>query len=190
MGHSSLLISCTMATSTSTPLLRLLLLICFTLTFATTSTQDIPGYSPETAPETAFEASPGTEITIHKIPFLPLTLPFPLPTFLLDALKYLISLFKLESFLTVERTALRNGLFATPTTFLDAALLFFYMILFTGPAAPFVFFIFILFSVMGPAAPFVLLLFLLTILTGPVAPVGALLWLWANGFTVGDIGVL
>merc|ERR1712129_420350 len=115
MGHSSLLISCTMATSTSTPLLRLLLLICFTLTFATTSTQDIEDFPPYTAYYTAHEASPGTKITIHKIPFLPLTLPFPLPTFLLDALKYLISLFKLESFLTVERTALRNGL---PTSFL------------------------------------------------------------------------
>merc|ERR1712129_83866 len=188
--------SSTMATSTSTPFLLLLLLLCFAISFENTSAQDTKDPAtetdspPETAPEAASEASPGTKITIHKIPFLPLTLPFPLPTFLLDALKYLISLFKLESFLTVERTAPRNGLFTIPTTFLDAALLFFYMILFTGPAAPFVFFIFILFSVRGPAAPFTLLLFLLTILTGPVAPVGALLWLWANGFTVGDIGVL
>merc|ERR1712129_25140 len=172
--------SSTMATSSSTPPLLLLLLLCYALTFVTTSAQDIkdiPGYSPETAPETAFEASPGTKITIHEIPFLPLTLPFPLPTFLLDALKYLISLFKLESFLTVERTALRNGLFTVPTTFQGAALLFFYLTIFTGPAAPFFFFIFILFSVIGPAIhrAFALLLFLLTILTGPVAP-GAILW--------------
>merc|ERR1712204_123478 len=132
--------SCTMATSTSTPLLRLLLLICFTLTFATTSTQDIEDFPPYTAYYTAHEASPGTEITIHKIPFLPLTLPFPLPTFLLDALKYLISLFKLESFLTVERTALRNGLFTVPTTFQEAkplALLFILFTILSGPVAPF-----------------------------------------------------
>merc|ERR1712129_152065 len=113
--------SSTMATSTSTPFLLLLLLLCFAISFENTSAQDTKDPAtetdspPETAPETAFEASPGTEITIHKMPFLPLTLPFPLPTFLLDALKYLISLFKLESFLTVERTALRNGL---PTSFL------------------------------------------------------------------------
>merc|ERR1712129_284098 len=135
--------SSTMATSSSTPPLLLLLLLCYALTFVTTSAQDItdiPGYSPETAPETAFEASPGTKITIHKIPFLPLTLPFPLPTFLLDALKYLISLFKLESFLTVERTALRNGLFTIPTTFQEAeplALLFILFTIFSGPVAPF-----------------------------------------------------
>merc|ERR1719509_111096 len=118
-----------MATSSSTPPLLRLLLLCYALTFVT-SAQDTKDHATET------DSPPGTEITIHKMPFLPLTLPFPLPTFLLDALKYLISLFKLESFLTVERTALRNGLFAAPTTFLDAAFLFFYMILFTGPAAP------------------------------------------------------
>merc|ERR1712129_565959 len=132
--------SCTMATSTSTPLLLLLLLICFTLTFATTSAQDIEDFPHETVLEAAPEASPGTEIAIHKIPFLPLTLPFPLPTFLLDALKYLISLFKLESFLTVERTALRNGLFTIPTTFQKAeplALLFILFTIFSGPVAPF-----------------------------------------------------
>merc|ERR1712129_490341 len=175
--------SSTMATSSSTPPLLLLLLLCYALTFVTTSAQDTKNPAtetdspPETAPETAFEASPGTEITIHKIPFLPLTLPFPLPTFLLDALKYLISLFKLESWKDRGRTALRNGLFTVPTTFQGAALLFFYLTIFTGPAAPFFFSIFILFSVIGPAIhrAFALLLFLLTILTGPVAP-GAILW--------------
>merc|ERR1712129_221127 len=112
--------SSTMATSSSTPPL-LLLLLCYAFTFVTTSAQDTKDPAPETdspsetASETTSEASPGTEITIHNMPFLPLTLPFPLPTFLLDALKYLISLFKLESFLTVGRTALRNGL---PTSFL------------------------------------------------------------------------
>merc|ERR1719319_6732 len=138
-----------MATSSSTPPLLLLLLLCYAFIFVTTSAQDTkdpapetdspPETAPETASETTSEASPGTEITIHKIPFLPLTLPFPLPTFLLDALKYLISLFKLESFLTVERTALRNGLFTVPTTFQEAAplaLLFILITIFSGPVAP------------------------------------------------------
>merc|ERR1712129_559270 len=137
--------SSTMATSSSTPPL-LLLLLCFAITFVTTSAQDTKDPAPETdsppetAPETAPEASPGTEIAIHKIPFLPLTLPFTLPTFLLDALKYLISLFKLETYLTVGRTALRNGLFTVPTTFQEAeplALLFILFTIFSGPVAPF-----------------------------------------------------
>merc|ERR1712204_71761 len=137
--------SSTMATSTSTPPLLLLLLLCYALTFVT-SAQDTKDPAtetdspPETAPEAASEASPGTEIAIHKIPFLPLTLPFPLPTFLLDALKYLISLFKLETYLTVGRTALRNGLFTVPTTFQEAeplALLFILFTIFSGPVAPF-----------------------------------------------------
>merc|ERR1712129_545902 len=157
--------SSTMATSTSTPFLLLLLLLCFAISFENTSAQDTKDPAtetdspPETAPETAFKASPGTKITIHKIPFLPLTLPFPLPTFLLDALKYLISLFKLESFLTVERTALRNGLFTVPTTFQEA----------------------------GPLA---LLFILFTIFSGPVAPFAALLWLaagWTLSSTVGEL---
>merc|ERR1712129_102387 len=143
--------SSTMATSSSTPPLLLLLLLCFAITFVTTSAQDTKDPAPETdsppetAPETAPEASPGTGIAIHKIPFLELTLPFPLPTFLLDALKYLISLFKLESFLDVERTALRNGLFAVPTTFLFFLEVFF----------PEVFFLLKLFTKFsGPSAPF------------------------------------
>merc|ERR1719319_1436527 len=121
-----------MATSSSTPPLLLLLLLCYALTFVT-SAQDTKD------PATETDSPPGTEITIHEIPFLPLTLPFPLPTFLLDALKYLISLFKLESFLTVERTALRNGLFTVPTTFQEAAplaLLFILITIFSGPVAP------------------------------------------------------
>merc|ERR1719319_515269 len=135
-----------MATSSSTPPLLLLLLLCYAFIFVTTSAQDTKDPAPETdsppetAPETASEASSGTEIKIHKMPFLPLTLPFPLPTFLLDALKYLISLLKLESFLTVERTALRNGLFTVPTNFQEAAplaLLFILITIFSGPVAPF-----------------------------------------------------
>merc|ERR1719319_1764009 len=44
--------------------------------------------APETDPDPETEVAPprAPEITIHKIPFLPLTIPFPLPAFLIDLL--------------------------------------------------------------------------------------------------------
>merc|ERR1719319_1699641 len=67
--------------------------------------------APETAPAPEIDPDPETEvapprapeITIHKIPFLPLTIPFPLPAFLIDLLTEVITLFNLESFITVQK---------------------------------------------------------------------------------------
>merc|ERR1719509_539379 len=61
--------------------------------------------APETDPDPETEVAPprAPEITIHKIPFLPLTIPFPLPAFLIDLLTEVITLFNLESFITVQK---------------------------------------------------------------------------------------
>merc|ERR1719509_532421 len=61
--------------------------------------------APETNPDPETEVAPprAPEITIHKIPFLPLTIPFPLPAFLIDLLTEVITLFNLESFITVQK---------------------------------------------------------------------------------------
>merc|ERR1719509_734700 len=61
--------------------------------------------APETDPDPETEVAPprAPEITIHKIPFLPLTIPFPLPAFLIDLLTEIITLFNLESFITVQK---------------------------------------------------------------------------------------
>merc|ERR1719509_536744 len=61
--------------------------------------------APEIDPDPETEVAPprAPEITIHKIPFLPLTIPFPLPAFLIDLLTEVITLFNLESFITVQK---------------------------------------------------------------------------------------